>query len=85
MFRATAPQEALEKGRAEAKQYAEQGRRGKLLGDVLAYCVLEEDLPDGCEVWSCFRKLDVTDEEYLERVYEGEHLSGWHVEPGEEC
>lgn len=84
MFRAGSPKEALDKGRAEAKKYAEEKMHGKLLSDVLAYCILEEDLPDGCEVWSCFRKLDLTDPEYLARFYEGEHLSGWHVEPGEE-
>src|SRR5260221_7294794 len=71
VFRAASPEEALGKGRDEAKRYSEGENQPRMLAHIVAFSLWEEELSEGDEVWSCLRQLDVTDEEFLDRVYEG--------------
>lgn len=80
IFRATTPEEALAKARAEAKRYSEGETRPRMLDHMVVFSLWGEDLREGEEVWSCLRQLNVSDEEFLERVYEGEQLGLRHLE-----
>jgi Domain of unknown function (DUF4288) len=66
IFRAASPDQALEKGRAEAKRYSEGESQPKMLDHIVALHLWEEELHEGEEVWSCLRQLDVSDEEFLD-------------------
>lgn len=80
LFRAATPEEALEKGRAEANRYSQGETRPKMLTHIVAFSIWEEELADGEEIWSCLRLVDISDEEFLSRFYEGERLGLRHVE-----
>ncbi len=80
VFRAASPEEALGKGRDEAKRYSEGENQPRMLAHIVAFSLWEEELSEGDEVWSCLRQLDVTDEEFLDRVYEGEKIGLRHLE-----
>ena len=83
VFRALNEQEALAKGEAEARRYAEADTHPKMLDHLVAFSLWEEELCEGEEVWSCLRQLEVSDDEFLDRVYAGEMLGGRHAERGE--
>ena len=72
LFCAASFEEALVKGEEEAKRYCESWPHPNLIEHLVAFSIQEEELRDGNEVWSCIRYLDVTDEEFLSRVYDGE-------------
>ena len=74
LFRASSFDEALAKGEAEAKRYAEGWPHPKILDHIVACSIHDEDLREGDEVWSCIRDLDISDEEFLRRIYDGEGL-----------
>lgn len=80
IFRASSPEEALEKGRAEAKQYSTSDTQPRMLAHIVVFCIWEEELDEGEEVWSCLRQLEIPDEEFLDRVYEGEQLGLRHLD-----
>ena len=82
IFRATSTEDALTKGRAEAQRYAEGETHPIMLDHIVAFGLLEEDLCEGEEVWSCLRESDNSDEQFLDRVYAGEMLGLRHAEPG---
>jgi Domain of unknown function (DUF4288) len=75
IFRAVSYEGAIAKGEAEAKKYAENWPHPKILEHIVAFGILEEELNEGQEVWSCMRDLDISDEEFLKRFYEGEAFS----------
>ncbi|EEF60871.1 hypothetical protein Cflav_PD4040 [Pedosphaera parvula Ellin514] len=85
IFLASSHEEALAKGQAEAKQYAEswQERQPKLLAHMVAFSMMEPELREGEEVWSCLRELEISDEGFLDLVYAGEMLGLRHLEKGE--
>ena len=83
VFRAASSEEALARGRAEAKQYSEGEAHPKMLEHIVAFCLWEEELREGEEVWSCLRQSDESDEQFLDRVYAGELLGLRHVEPSD--
>lgn len=83
IFRAASEQEALAKGEAEARRYAEVDVPRKKLDHLVAFCLWEERLREGEEVWSCLRKSEGSDEEFLDRVYAEEVLGLRHAEPGD--
>jgi hypothetical protein len=74
VFQAASFEEALAKGEAEARGYCEGSQQACLLDHVVAFSLQEKELCEGTEVWSCLRDLDLTDEAYLERFYEGEGI-----------
>jgi len=76
LFRASGFDEAIAKGEAEAKRYAEAWPHPKILEHIIAFSIQDEDLREGDEVWSCIRDLDISDEEFLHRVYDGESDRG---------
>jgi Domain of unknown function (DUF4288) len=80
VIRAVSSGEALEKGRAEAKRYSESDTSPRMLEHLVAFCIWEEELADGEEVWTCLRELDASDEEFLNRVFVGERLGLRHRE-----
>ena len=80
VFRAASSEEALVKGRAEAQRYTEGETHPKLLNYIVAFGIWEEELREGEEVWCCFRETDVSDEEFLDRVYDNERLGLRHYE-----
>jgi hypothetical protein len=81
VFRAASSEEALAKGRAEAQRYAEGETHPKMLDHIVAFDLYEEELCEGEEVWSCLRRSDESDEQFLDRVYAGEMLGLRHAEP----
>jgi len=72
LFRAASFEEALAKGEAEAERYAKDWPHPKRLDYLVACAIHDEALQEGDEVWSCLRDLNISDEEYLRRIYEGE-------------
>lgn len=80
IFRAASPESALEKGRAEAKRYSEGQTPPRMLAHIVVFCIWEEELAEGEEVWSCLRQLEMSDEEFLDRIYQGEQLGLRHSE-----
>ncbi len=72
LFRAASVEEAMAKGEAEAKRYAEAWPHPKILDRVVVFSILEEELQEGDEVWSCIRGINVSDEEFLRQIYAGE-------------
>lgn len=80
VFRAASSEEALAKGRAEAQRYAERETHPTLLDYIVAFGTWEEELREGEEVWCCLRETDISDEEFLHRVYENERLGLRHYE-----
>jgi len=80
IFRAGTPEAALEKGRAEAKRYSEGETQPRMLAHIVVFCIWEEELTEGEEVWSCLRQLETTDEDFLDRIYDGEQLGLRHLE-----
>ncbi len=80
IFRAASPEQALEKGRAEAKRYAESETQPRMLAHIVVFSTWEEELTEGLEVWSCLRKIEISDEEFLDRIYEGEQIGLRHLE-----
>jgi hypothetical protein len=72
LFRAESFDEALAKGEAEAKQYASDWPHPKILNRIVAFHIHDEDLREGDEVWSCIRDLDISDEEFHRRIFDGE-------------
>lgn len=83
IFQASSHAEALTKGETEAKRYAESWPHPKMLDHLVAFSLQEEELREGEEVWSCLRELKISDEDFLNRVYDGEMLGLRHVERGE--
>jgi len=75
LFHATSFEEALAKGVAEAKRYAADSLHCTMLDHVVAFHIHGEELGDGDEVWSCMRDADVSDDDFLRRIYEGECAS----------
>jgi len=75
VFRATSFEEALAKAEAEAKRYAAGSPGCSTLDHVVAFHIHNEELRDGDEVWSCIRDADVSDEEFLSRIYGDECAS----------
>jgi hypothetical protein len=71
LFRAGSPEEALAKGEAEAKRCAAD-LPGVLLNHLVADELPGDDPREGDEVWSCVRDLDVSDDQFLRQVYQGE-------------
>jgi len=74
IFRASSLDEALAKGEAEAKRYASEWPLPKMLDHLVAFSLQTDDLHEGEEVWSTIRDLDLTDADYLQRIYQGEGL-----------
>ena len=72
LFRASSSDEAIAKGEAEAKRYAEAWPHPKIIDRIVAFSIQDEELQEGDEVWSCVRDLDISDEEFLHRIYAGE-------------
>jgi hypothetical protein len=72
LFRATSFEAALTKGEAEAKRYAASLRDGRMLDHIVAYHIHDDELREGDEIWSCVRDLDISDEDFVRRVYDGE-------------
>jgi len=75
LFRAATFEEALAKGEAEAKRYAADWPHPRILDHIIAFHIHDDELREGDEVWSCIRRLDMPDEEFLRRFYEGEYSS----------
>lgn len=75
LFRASSFEEALAKGGAEAKRYAEGWPQPKMLDHLVAFSILEEELHEGEEVWSCLRESSLSDTEFLHQVY-GQEMRG---------
>lgn len=73
LFRAESFEEALAKGEAEAKEYAAGGSPTKVLDHIVAFSIHDDEIGEGVEVWSCIRGLDISDEEFVRRFYEGEY------------
>jgi hypothetical protein len=82
LFRAASFEEALAKGEVEAKRYAADSTRCTMLDHLVAFHIHDEDLRDGDEVWSCIRDADVSDGDFLRRIYEGEYASLANVPSG---
>ncbi len=82
IFRASSTEEALTKGRSEAQRYAEGETHPIMLDHMVAFSLMEEELREGEEVWSCLRQSEDSDEQFLNRVYEKEMLGLRHAEPG---
>jgi hypothetical protein len=80
ILRAASPEQALEKGRAEAKRYSQGETQPRMLAHIVVFSILEEELAEGEEVWSCLRKIEISDEEFLDRIYEGEQIGLRHLE-----
>ena len=80
IFRAASPEEALEKGRAEAKRYSEGETQPRMLAHIVVFSIWEDKLAEGEEVWSCLRQLDISDEQFLDQIYEGERLGSRHLD-----
>lgn len=74
VFRAASFEDALAKGEAEARRYCEGSTQACMLDHLVAFSLQEREINEGTEVWSCLRDLDLTDEAYLERFYEGEGI-----------
>jgi hypothetical protein len=74
IFRAASLNEALAKGEAEAKRYASEWPLPKMLDHLVAFSLRTDDLNEGEEVWSTIRDLNLTDADYLQRIYPGEGL-----------
>jgi hypothetical protein len=53
-----------------------------MLEHLVAFDLLEEELCEGEEVWSCLRHSDEFNDQFLDRVYAGEMLGLRHAEPG---
>jgi len=83
IFRAASCEEALAKGRSEARRYAEGETHPKMLEHIVAFGLWEEELREGEEVWSCLRQSNESDEQFMDRVYAGEMLGLRHVEPSD--
>jgi hypothetical protein len=83
IFQAASEQEALAKGEAEARRYAQADTHPKMLNHLVAFSLWEEELREGEEVWSCLRQLEISDADFLGRVYAGEVLGLRHRELGE--
>ena len=75
LFRATSFEEALAKGEVEAKRNAADWPHPKILAHVVAFSIQDEKLRDGDEVWSCIRDLNISDEEFLHRIYGRERVT----------
>lgn len=75
LFRAATFEEALAKGETEAKQYTADWPNQKALDHLVAFHIHNDELREGVEVWSCIRGLDMTDEEFVRKFYEGEYYS----------
>ena len=75
LFRAASFEEALAKGEVEAKRYAADWPHPKVLDHIVALHIHDEELREGDEVWSCIRGLDIGDDEFIRRFYEGEYAS----------
>lgn len=75
LFRAASFEEALAKGDAEAKRYASESQGCTPLDHIVAFHIHDEELREGDEVWSCMREADVSDQEFLRRIYEDECAS----------
>jgi hypothetical protein len=69
VFRAANFAEALAKGEAEAALYAKEWPYPKVLSHLVAFSLQTDDLREGEEVWSTIRDLDLTDADYLQRIY----------------
>ena len=67
-------------GEAEARRYAEADTHPKMLDHFVVFSLLEEELREGEEVWSCLRQLEISDDEFLDQIYAGEVLGLRHVE-----
>jgi len=80
IFRAASPEQALEKGQAEAKRYSEGETQPRMLAHIVVFSIWEEELAEGEEVWSCLRRIQISDEEFLDRIYEGEQIGLRHLE-----
>ncbi|NBR85838.1 MAG: DUF4288 domain-containing protein [Verrucomicrobia bacterium] len=73
LLRAVSFEDALAKGEVEAKRYIPDSPRYHTLDHLAAYYIhSDESLRDGDEVWSCVRDLNVTDDQFLKKVFEGE-------------
>ena len=73
LVRAETFEEALAKGQAEAEGYVASSQHAVLLDHTVAYNIHGDDhLQDQDEVWSCIRGLDLSDEAFLRRIYDGE-------------
>jgi hypothetical protein len=76
LFRAASFEEALTKGKDEARRYgadAVDSPHYHLLDHLVAYYIhSDEVLRDGDEVWSCIRDSDATDGQFLKKVFAGE-------------
>jgi hypothetical protein len=77
---ATSSEEALEKGRAEARRHAQCEPRPKFLAHLVVFCIEQEELAEGEEVWRQLRRIEMSDDDFLARVYEEEQVDIRHVE-----
>jgi hypothetical protein len=79
LFRASTFEDALAKGKAEAQRYAADWPHPRVFEHIVAFHIHDDELREGDEVWSCIRRLDISDEEFAKRIYEGEYESFTNV------
>ena len=76
LIRALDHDDALEKGRAEADRYVEFLKEGgcsaSFVGGLSTYEIHPDKLEERDEVWSCIRRLDTSDSDFVRRMTDGQ-------------